>query len=653
MTRTKAPLHRRLRNGSIVMFALGIVLAVTGPTVVSYASGQYRSWEKDTAEYKAANGHWTTISLPKDVRVNAVHAALLYTGDILVIAGSGNDADAFKAGSFKTLLYNPVTDTTSLVPTPKDLFCGGHAYLPDGNLLVAGGTRKYEVQAADVANAAGVLTVSNDSTDGPVTIAKGTRVVSQSGIPFVTTEDVAVPAASTMAMDGAPMTMAGKNTVWVEAVHPGKASIVSAEQQFTVEGGPAALDRTVYGVADNLSMQKQDFQGISASYIYDVQKHAYEKTSDLQYARWYPSLVSVNGGDVLAVSGLDQHAVISPGHNELYDLRTHQWKKAPDLFRYFPTYPALFRLANGDLFYSGSNSGYGSKTKGRTPGIWHLSTNTFTATPGIADPGELETSGSVLLPPVQQQKVMVVGGGGIGDSAAATARTSIIDLSAAGKTGGTATSYPWTAGPSLPEKTRYPEVVALPDDSVFISGGSSDYRGRSGSDVQQTVLYDQKSSSMRVVASNAIGRDYHSEALLLPDGRVVTLGGNPQYADEKNTIAGGFEQRIEIYSPPYLYDGEQRPVITSAPKVATRGTSISVGTDAPQAVATARLMRPSASTHVTDLEQRSVALTVSRTAQGLRLTIPREEGLVPSGWYMLFLVTAKGTPSVAQWVQVR
>ncbi|WJV45357.1 hypothetical protein [Streptomyces flavofungini] len=46
---------------------------------------------------------------------------------------------------------------------------------------------------------------------------------------------------------------------------------------------------------------------------------------------------------------------------------------------------------------------------------------------GFKDPGLLETSSSVLLPPAQDHKVMVLGGDGVGESPKATARTAIVD----------------------------------------------------------------------------------------------------------------------------------------------------------------------------------------------------------------------------------
>ena len=78
------------------------------------------------------------------MRVNAIHAALLRTGKVLIVAGSGNDRKQFNAGTFKTLLWDPDTDKFKLIHTPSDMFCAGHVFLPDGKLLIAGGTRRYE-----------------------------------------------------------------------------------------------------------------------------------------------------------------------------------------------------------------------------------------------------------------------------------------------------------------------------------------------------------------------------------------------------------------------------------------------------------------------------------------------------------------------------
>ncbi len=63
-------------------------------------------------------------------------------------------------------------------------------------------------------------------------------------------------------------------------------------------------------------------------------------------------------------------------------------------------------------------------------------------------------------------------------------------------------------------------------------------------------------------------------------------------------------------------------------------------------------MHPSSVTHVTDVQQRSIALTITRAGGSVKLTVPAGAGLVPNGWYMLFVDNHRGVPSVARWVKI-
>jgi hypothetical protein len=71
-------------------------------------------------------------------------------------------------------------------------------------------------------------------------------------------------------------------------------------------------------------------------------------------------------------------------------------------------------------------------------------------------------------------------------------------------------------------------------------------------------------------------------------------------------------------------------------------------------IKTARLIHPSSTTHVTDVEQRSVALALKKTkdGKGIEVTVSDNRNLVPAGWYMLFVADDQGTPSKALWVRV-
>jgi hypothetical protein len=645
--RPKPTLARRLFRGLAVLPAVAAVLAANRPIVV-FAADRYHQFTIDRPAYKQTYGHWSILPVPAAFKINAVHAALLSTGKVLIIAGSGNNRQNFEAGTFKTILWDPATDKFSQVPTPTDMFCGGHTFLPDGKLLVAGGTRSYEVLPENITFAAGVMKIKNESPDRAHPVRKGTRLVAPDGRQYTTRADVTVPAAMKMRHGGQTMVHAGEVEVWVDAVIAGDSQVITKPSLYRFTGLTGLDARNVYGVADKITREKQEYGGDNTTYEFDPRTERYVRTGDLTDHRWYPTLAPLPGGNVLAVSGLDQFGRMLPGRNEVYYVRDKRWTAAPRLTRAFPTYPALFVTRDERLFFSGSNAGYGSATEGRTPGLWNLRTNDFQPVPGLRDGTMTETSASVLLPPAQQQRVMILGGGAVGDSPVSTARTAIADLRA---------KHPvYEPGPDLPHPTRYLNAVLLPDDTVFTSGGSAGYRGgpyhgQNRSDLLTAQIYDPDANVFRPAAAPVVGRDYHSEGLLLPDGRVITMGSDPIY-DRSGKNPGTFEQRIEIYSPPYLFRGGDRPAITGGPHQVTRGAVVSYPASDPARIKAARLIRPAAVTHATDVDQRSVSLAMRRTPGGIMVQIPKERGLIPPGWYMLFVTDTRGVPSVATWVQV-
>ncbi|MEU4562834.1 galactose oxidase early set domain-containing protein [Actinoplanes sp. NPDC023936] len=646
--RTRPTAARRLLTALTTILCLAVVAVVNRPIVV-LATDRYHEFAINRLPYKQTHGHWSLLPVPAGFRINAIHAALLKTGKVLIIAGSGNNRERFEAGTFRTILWDPRTDRFSDVPTPTDIFCAGHTFLPDGKLLVAGGTKSYEVLASDITHAAGVMKIKNESPDfGARAFPKGTRFESEDGRIYQTRTDVSVPAATKMWHGTQTMVHAGEVEVWVDAVEPGDAPVVKEPAQYKIQGLTGDDTRNLYGVADKISREKQEYGGDKTSYEFDPDTERYVRTGDLVKNRWYPTLAPLPGGDVLAVSGLDQFGRMIPGVNERYQVKKKKWVAVPQLRRTFPTYPSLFLTEDERLFFSGSNAGYGSATEGRTPGLWDVKKNKFQPVHGLRDGTMTETSTSVLLPPAQDQKVMILGGGAVGDSPISTARTAIADL---------ADSRPvYRPGPDLPHPARYLSSVVLPDDTVFTSGGSSGYRGgpyqgRQRSDLHTAQIYDPRKNAFREAAAPAVGRNYHSEALLLPDGRVVTMGSDPIY-DRSGRNPGTFEQRIEIYSPPYLFRGD-RPVAPAGPGLIERGKKASFATPDAARIQSARLVRPSAVTHATDVDQRSVALGVTRTPGGITVSIPPKRGLLPSGWYMLFVTDGEGTPSPARWVRVK
>ncbi|MEU3996160.1 galactose oxidase-like domain-containing protein [Streptomyces fungicidicus] len=635
---------RRLAIGTAVVLALA---GMNGPWLYRFGTEKYHQYKIDQPEYKAANGKWEIVEFPEEYRQNTIHAALLRTGKVLLVAGSGNDQDNFDAKRYDTRIWDPVKGTIKKVPTPSDLFCTGHTQLANGNLLIAGGTKRYEKLKGDVKKAGGLMLVHNENPDKPITLPAGTKFTGkENGKTFVSKDPVLVPRAE---KDFDPVTgeflgtTAGVGRIYVEAQQEGAKYETGTQDNYTVRGLSGADARNTYGIAEKLALDKKDFQGIRDAFEFDPVAEKYIKVDPMKEARWYPTLTTLSDGRILSVSGLDDIGQLVPGKNEVYDPETKEWTYT-DKVRQFPTYPALFLMQNGKVFYSGSNAGYGPDDVGREPGVWDVETNKFEKIPGLSDPDMMETSGTVLLPPAQDEKYMVIGGGGVGESELASEKTRIVDLGA--------DDPEFVDGPSLEKGTRYPQASVLPNDEVLISGGSEDYRGRGDSNILQARIYDTKKNELRQVADPLVGRNYHSGSILLPDGRVMFFGSDSLYADKANTKPGEFEQRIEIYTPPYLYGENEQPDLSGGPKTVARGGSATFTSKDAASVKSVRLIRPSASTHVTDVDQRSIALDFEADGDKLTVTVPKGRNLVQAGWYMLFVNDGDGTPSKAQWVRV-
>ena len=642
-TKRKKRRGRRVLGVLVGVLVFCGVLAANVPTVGATVTGWVHHYQITQKAYEQKYGLWTKLNIPVKFRVNGIHSTLLYNGDVLIMAGSGNNQAYFNAGTFKTLLLNPVTMQEKLIPTPWDLFCAGHIELPDGNILLAGGTARYE--NLNPTNAGGSMTIVNNDVTQPWALPKGTIFTAPNGAQFKSAFALTI-AKATQKIDpatGQAVVTASQQNVWVDAVKKGKGSQENSGKQYQIQGllGPQA-NTELYGVGTAMTLQKQNFFGTNDAYIYNVKEEKFVKVNSMNYARWYPTLAEMGNGMDMAMSGLNNVGQITM-NSESFNPSTNAWTVGPS--RGFPTYPATFLTESGQLFFTGSNSGYGPATAAwRTPGFWNVNTNVFTPVPGIPDPEDLETSASVLLPPAQKQTFMVLGGGGVGQSNLSTARTALIDTSAP--------NPHWVQGPNLAEPTRYPITVLLPNDEVLVTGGSKYYRGMHGSDNRDTRIYNVATNSFSWAANSITGRDYHSGGILLPNGSVLTLGGNPLFGNKQDTEPQTFNQEIDVYYPPYMFQGG-RPAIESAPQVMDPARSYLVKVNDPASIQYLRLMRPDNPTHVTDVNARSIAVSFTQAGNGyLRITIPSNSNVIPPSYYMLFAVNGKGVPSAGYWIQV-
>lgn len=197
----------------------------------------------------------------------------------------------------------------------------------------------------------------------------------------------------------------------------------------------------------------------------------------------------------------------------------------------------------------------------------------------------------------------------------------------------------------------FQESVVLPDGEVLVVGGQPDPVPFTDTDaVLEPELWNPATGKFTVMAAEAVPRTYHSVALLLPDGRVFSGGGGLCGDGCATNHPDG-----QIFTPPYLLNADGslrvRPTITAAPTAAAAGDTITVGTGG--AVSSFDLVRMGAVTHTVDSDQRRIPVTSTATASNsYRVTIPASTGTVVPGNYMLFAFNSAGTPSVSRTITI-
>jgi len=189
----------------------------------------------------------------------------------------------------------------------------------------------------------------------------------------------------------------------------------------------------------------------------------------------------------------------------------------------------------------------------------------------------------------------------------------------------------------------YLNLVLLPDRTVLATGGAAVEEHKVNAALEAEI-FDPAIGKWRTAAKARVARLYHSVALLTPDGKVITAGSNPHRGVE--------ELRIEVFSPPYLFKGS-RPALALARDHAVYGDTLGATADG-ASLREVNLVRPSATTHASNSEQRLIDLPFTTTGpDAIELTLPDNPNLAPPGWYMVFVVSTGGVPSKARWLHLQ
>jgi hypothetical protein len=204
-------------------------------------------------------------------------------------------------------------------------------------------------------------------------------------------------------------------------------------------------------------------------------------------------------------------------------------------------------------------------------------------------------------------------------------------------------------------------AVLLPTSEVVVCGGFRDTTQDPAAAVLQIEIYHPLSNSWTTLPADAnptVARNYHSVALLMPDGRVWMAGSNVaanwsfhNIADFPHSLPETAQQgtvdnrelRIELFEPWY-FGRPDRPTISAAPASAPLGGTMEVTT--PQAATINRVvvLRAGSVTHAFNADQRYVGLNFTRHDGGLTVRFPDNPNLLPPGPYLLFVLDATAVP---------
>jgi hypothetical protein len=373
------------------------------------------------------------------------------------------------------------------------------------------------------------------------------------------------------------------------------------------------------------------------------------QTLHLQRPRWYPTSAILANGSILTIGGQDTAQNIPQANLEVLPkpvggdtVVNLPWLNIPNAL-----YPFVTILPSKRIFV-----GYYNKASILDPATFATVTTLPNIPGAVDDPtaGRNYPMSGAFLPLPQSApytaplKVLICGGTTSSDKALDNCVS--IEPEAANPT--------WTIE-RMPSKRVLPCMVPLPDGTLLIVNGARQGHAGFGSATDpnlNAVLYDPTlpvNARFSILGSTSIARMYHSEATLLPDGRVLISGSDPQ---DQNFPE---EYRIEVFTPPYLNQGLTQPTFGIPIKDWVYSgmyaiTSVQLFQGGTSTLRISLVAAPS-STHGNAMGARTLFPAFSCVGNSCTIVAPPNSGVCPPGWYQLFILDGP-TPSVSQWVRI-
>jgi hypothetical protein len=386
--------------------------------------------------------------------------------------------------------------------------------------------------------------------------------------------------------------------------------------------------------------------------------------------RWYPTVTSLPNGKMLAMSGYKQYPNVNDELQinrvpSLYDPTTMLWSDFPNdaempeefIVDYDPGhhYPGV-TYPHGHLIPRGDWAGH-IMYSAPQPHAWRfipdpsMEKNWWSNETPSFDRNYNDSCCTVMLHIGYDNNDVssrILTIGGFVNGAASNA----VEMLSMG-----ADYAEWIALEPLTFARAHANAILLPDGRLLVVGGNTNVQYLDP--VLSAEIFDPETGHWTTLPEMQFQRTYHSSAVLLPDGRIWVSGGDfklPTDTDVRQM------NNSEIYTPGYLLEGP-RPTIISFDENLGYDHGFNFTTD--MIIEKAILIRPGANTHAFDHNQRAVYVEITGYSQSGRDYIysaiaPHDINVAPPGMYMLFAILPKSAsasgetaiPSVAKFVSL-
>jgi len=371
--------------------------------------------------------------------------------------------------------------------------------------------------------------------------------------------------------------------------------------------------------------------GIRKVKTYNPFSDSWNPEPDLLENRWYPSIAQLPNGRLLVIGGGGLDNPTRVNSSEIYNPYTLNVESVDSIQIGNEVSPLVLLYTGEVLMTHRPPQLFDSQTK-----QWRLAADFVQ---GNRMPNGDHSDHELVLLPENDGRVVAIG-----------------NISFTGNPGNMVEIYDpvnnvWSLGSNFSPVRSRAKTVLLPNKMILVAGGFKEETTDPAHTNQWgqlflTDLYDPYTDSWRRLDNLNYAREYHCTTILVPDGRIIAVGGEGKPGNEPSLSI------LEAYQPSYLFRGPRPEISNLSSLQLARGERFTFDFHNAVSLTSVVLISTAAVTHFMNSgNNRYLELDFNQNRQQVNARIPSDSVKVPYGYYMLFAMV-DDIPSAAQIIQV-